>query len=299
MTIAAMRARASRFHLNFSAGRIDANGPLAAEDIDVDSNNVRLIGRKKFVERLKRYSVPFPGLQLKDRIVIVDGDWAAVHYILQGEHKGLYGDLPATGNKIEAMSGEVFEFNDQGLMARLITITKLDDVAAEVKGTKKIDAFQRVTLLPNGSGSAEYTVAIRAAASTFHKNFSAGEFDRNGPMVAEDIQVNSNGTMLAGREAFVDRIKRYATSFPDMVIRDEYVLVEGNRAAVEYFMEGTQTGPMVLPDGSVLPPTGKRVKVRGIEFMKFNEAGLMDDLITISNSDDFVRQLTETSGQGG
>jgi predicted ester cyclase len=293
MTITATHARASRFHANFSAGKIDANGPLAAEDIAVDSNNVTFVGRDRFVERLKRYSVPFPGLQLKDRIVIVDGDRAAVHYLLQGEHKGPYGDLPATGNKIEAMSGEVFEFNGQGLMAKLITITKLDDVAAQMKGTKRIDAFEDVKLLPNGSESAEYTAGILGVAATFHKHFSAGEFDKNGPLVAEDIHVNSNGTMLIGREAFVERIKRYKTTFPDMIIQDEYLLAEGNRVAIEYVMEGTQTGAMVLADGSILSPTGRKVRVRGIEFMRFNPAGLMDDLITISNGDDFVKQLTE------
>jgi predicted ester cyclase len=292
-SIEALHARASKFHANFSSGNIDKNGPLVDENIHVDSNNVVLVGRDKFVERLKRYSVPFPGLQLKDRIVIVDGNMAAVHYILQGEHKGPYGDIPATGNKIEAMSGEVFAFNDKGLMDNLITITKLDDVTAEVKGSKKIEAFQNVTLEPNSKEPPDYVARVRIAAASFHKNFSAGEFDKNGPLVAEDIHINSNDTMLVGRAAFVDRIKRYKKTFAHLAINDEHVLVEGNRAAVEYVMEGTQTGPLTKADGTVIPATGKRVKVRGIEFMRFNKDGLMDDLITISNNDDFVKQLTE------
>ncbi|HEY4144368.1 ester cyclase [Pinirhizobacter sp.] len=289
----AVHVMASKFHRNFSNGEIDSNGPLAAPDIHVDSNNVILVGRDKFIERLKRYSVPFPGLQLKDRIVVVDGSRAAVQYVLQGEHKGPYAGIPATGNKIQAMSGEVFEFDKQGLMSKLITITKLDDVMGEIKGSKKIDAFENVTLLPNGNESPAYVAQVRRAASTFHKNFSTGQFDRNGPLVADNIHVNSNGTLLDGKSAFIERIKRYKIPFPNLAIRDEYVLVEGNRAAVEYVMEGTQTGPFTLPDGSVLQPTGKPVRVRGIEFMRFNQAGLLDDLITLSNGDDFVRQLTK------
>jgi predicted ester cyclase len=124
------RKNASTFHKNFSAGNFDKNGDLVTPDIDVDSNNFKLMGRDKFVERIKRYSGPFPGMQLKDRIIIVDGNKAAVHYILQGEHKGPFGEIPATGNKIEAMSGEIYEFDDHALMKKLITITKLDDVAA-------------------------------------------------------------------------------------------------------------------------------------------------------------------------
>jgi Predicted ester cyclase len=288
-----MHIRAGKFHANFSTGDFDKNGPLVAKDIQVDSNNVKFVGREKFVQRIKRYSIPFPGLQLKDRIVVVDGNKAAVHYILQGYHKGPYGNIPATGNKIEAMSGEVFEFNDQGLMSKLTTITKLDDVTAEVKGTKKIEAFQDVDLLPTRREDSAYEAKLRITAATFHKNFSAGDFDKNGPLVATNIHVNSNGTMLVGRDSFVNRIKRYKAAFPNLTIDDEYVLVEGNRAAVEYWMQGNQTGPYTLPDGRVLPPTGKKIKVRGIEFMRFNQAGLLDNLITISNGDDFVKQLTQ------
>jgi predicted ester cyclase len=147
-------------------------------------------------------------------------------------------------------------------------------------------------LLPTAKEAPEYVAKIRLVASTFHKNFSAGEFDKNGPLVAEDIRINSNGAMLTGRDAFVQRIKRYKVPFPNLLIKDEYVLAEGNRAAVEYIMEGSQTGPFTLPDGTILQPSGKAVKVRGIEFMKFNQEGLLDDLITISNADDFVKQLT-------
>ena len=107
-----IRRNAAAFHANFSRGDIDANGDLAAEDISVISNTVHLAGRAAFVKRLKRYNEPFPGLQLRDRLIIVDGTGAAVLYRLQGEHGGRFGDHDATGNLVEALSGEMFEFND-------------------------------------------------------------------------------------------------------------------------------------------------------------------------------------------
>jgi predicted ester cyclase len=287
-----IRKNASTFHQNFSVGHFDANGSLVTPDVDVDSNNVKLVGRDRFVERIKRYDGPFPHLQLKDRIIIVDGNKAAVHYILQGEHNGRFGDIPATGHKIEAMSGEIYQFDDDALMNKLITITKLDDVAAEVKGAKKVNAFQQVSLLPIAKEPDAYVAKVREAASAFHRNFSAGEFGKNGALVATGVHVNSNDTMLTGRAKFVERIQRYKVAFPDMVIHDEYVLAEGNRAAVEYIMDGTQSGPFQMPDGSTLAPTGKKVHVRGIEFMEFDKDGLLTDLITISNSNDFIQQLT-------
>jgi predicted ester cyclase len=290
---ALFRENAPKFHQNFSKGQFEANGPLVTEDIDVDSNNVKLKGRDAFVKRIERYSIPFPGLQLKDRIVVVDGNVAAVNYVLQGENTGPFGKLPPSGNRIEAMSGEVFEFNPQGLMKKLTTITELDRVSAEVKGQIRIGEFQDVTLLPTGKEDAARRAKVRDAAAMFDRNFNADKPDRNGALAAHDITINADNTMLSGRRALVRHFTSLKLSFPDMTIRDEYVLADGNRAAVEYIMEGTQTRPFTLADGSVLPPSGKKVSVRGIEFMEFNEAGLLQDLVIVHNQDDFATQLRQ------
>ena len=111
----------------------------------------------------------------KDRVIIVDGNVAAVNYILQGERKGPYGKLAPTGNKIEAMSGEVFEFDPQGLMKKLTTITELDRVESEIKGNAKVDAFQKIRLLPVKTVGAETRAIIRATAAKFNENFNAGK----------------------------------------------------------------------------------------------------------------------------
>ena len=42
-----------------------------------------------------------------------------------------------------------------------------------------------------------------------------------------------------------------------------------------------------------LPPGGKKVSVRGIEFMEFDEAGLLKDLVIVHNQDDFATQLKQ------
>jgi steroid delta-isomerase-like uncharacterized protein len=286
------RTNAPKFHKNFSAGEFEKNGPLVTEDIDMDSNNVKLVGRDNFVKRIERYNVPFPGLQLKDRVIVVDGNVAAVNYVLQGENKGPYGQLPPSGNRIEAMSGEVFEFNPEGLMKKLTTITEIDRVESEIKGTTKINAFQKITLLPTSEENSEYRAKIRSVAAQLHENFNSGKNDVNGALATEDIRVNADSRMLRGRQALIDLLKLLKTAFPDMNIRDEYVLADGNRAAVEYVMEGTQTGPYTLPDGSVLPASGRKVRVRGIEFMEFDKAALLKELVVVHNEHDFATQLS-------
>lgn len=285
------RKNAPQFHRNFSAGQFAKNGALVTPDVDVESNNVKLVGRDAFVKRIERYSVPFPGLQLRDRVIIVDGNVASVNYFLQGEHKGPYGALPATGHKIEAMSGEVFEFDPHGLMKKLITITELDQVEAAIKGTLTVQKFQPVTLLPNGTASPERRAQLRAAAARFDQNINDRRVESSGALAAENVRIDADGRRLTGRAALVELDQRLLTAFPDLQIHDEYVLADGHRAAVEYVMEGTQTRPYRAPDGQVIAPTGKKVRVRGIDFLKFDAATLLAELVRVHNENDFVTQL--------
>lgn len=282
------RENAPKFHRNFSAGAFDDNGPLVTPDIDVDSNNVKLVGRQNFIDRIKRYDVAFPGLQLRDRVIIVDGNVAAVNYVLQGTNTGPYRDKAPSGNKIEAMSGEVFEFNPQGLMKKLITITELSRIDAQVAGKEKIVDFQAVPFMPSGTTDASYRREIKAAAARFATNFNEGALDRNASLATEDAQLSINGIRSKGIGALTDRLRLLRTAFPDMRITDEYVLADGNRAAVEYVMEGTQTGPNVLPGAASKDPTGKKIRVRGIDFLAFDQTGRVTELVTVQNQDDFA-----------
>ena len=286
-----IRSNASKFHKNFSAGRFDDNGPLVTPDIDVNSNNVKLTGRQNFIDRLKRYSTPFPGLQLNDRIRVVDGDAVATNYILQGEQKGPFGKVAATGNKIEAMSGEIFVFYQAGLMRKLITVTELDVVAAEVRGNVTIKTFAPVTLLPNAQTAAAYASTIKATAASLYQNYSAKADAENAALATPDVTINADNVLTQGRQAIVDRFKPLRSTFPDLRISSEYVLVDGNRAAVEYVMEGTQTGGFRTPEGHDVKPTGKTVRVRGMDFLQFDPAGHISDLVIIHNQDDFGTQL--------
>jgi predicted ester cyclase len=285
------RANAPKFHQNFSAGNFEANGSLVTEDIDVDSNNVKFVGRENFVKRIERYSIPFPGMQLRDRVIVVDGNIAAVNYYLQGEHKGPYGKYPATGNRIEAMSGEVFEFNPQGLMKKLTTITELDRVEAEIKGTIKIAAFADITLLPNAEAQSSERAKLRATAAKFDRNVNEGHGAANAKLAVPDVRINADGKALKGRAALIEQRERLKRAFADLHIEDEYVLIDGRRAAVEYVMTGTQTGPWTMPDGSVLAPTHKKVRVRGIDFLSFDQSGLLEELVIVHNEADFATQL--------
>jgi hypothetical protein len=158
-----IRANASTFHKNFSAGAFEKNGPLVTENVYVNSNNTIVIGRENFVKRIERYKIPFPGLQMKDRIVLVDGNVASVHYILQGNQNGPYGKVPASGNKVEGMSAEFFVMNKDALMTNLLTITQLDKPEAQSRGDEQVINFQPVSLLAEKNDDAASKQRIKDA----------------------------------------------------------------------------------------------------------------------------------------
>jgi predicted ester cyclase len=47
--------------------------------------------------------------------------------------------------------------------------------------------------------------------------------------------------------------------------------------ADEWTFVGTQTGPFPLPDGTELPPTGRRVQVKGMEFVQMRDGKIIVD----------------------
>lgn len=287
-----LRRVASTFHKNFSAGRFDDNGPLVTEDISVDSNTFRFTGREKFIERIRRYEGPFPGLKMSDRLMIVDGNKAGVHYLPQGVHRGQFGDIAATGRKIEVRSAEIFTFNDRAQMADLITVTELDRLKAQVAGQETVAEHADITLAENGSASEAEIAKQRDIARQLYDSFSRGDHDAAASLVAEDIVVQPGSGQIEGRAGFIDYSTRHNSAFPDMASEFEDILVDGKRACVSFHRRGTHHGDFTLVDGTVIAATGREFSFRTVEFLRFNDRGLIDELISVSNSEDLVSQLT-------
>ena len=51
-----------------------------------------------------------------------------------------------------------------------------------------------------------YAEKIKSSGAMFHKNFSSGYFEKNGDLVTDDIYVNSNNTILIGRDKLLKEL---------------------------------------------------------------------------------------------
>lgn len=168
--------------------------------------------------------------------------------------------------------------------------TRVANNAAVYENAKKV---AEATVSVPGSADAvvtthiphEYTTyekLIFKNVSQFHKNFNAREFEKNGPLVADNLVVNSNGTELHGRAEFVNRIGRFVAPFPDVKLDDQIIVVDGNSAVIRFVITGTQKGDLQTPEGVILA-TNRPIHVDGIEFFTFDQEGKLTDLVTVEN----------------
>jgi predicted ester cyclase len=80
---------------------------------------------------------------------------------------------------------------------------------------------------------------------------------------------SSSPAPYIGHEGIRKWVESNRAMMPDMVMAFPEVLAKPDRIMTVWTMTGTQSGPMVMPGGT-LPPTGKKVSVTGmsIDYLK-------------------------------
>ena len=98
--------------------------------------------------------------------------------------------------------------------------------------------------------------------------YNAGDMDGLANSYTEDaVWVSPDGT-AQGRAAIRERWSQEKAAFPDRAVTIDLIVEQGDTLAAELTWTGTNTGPLVLPDGTELPPTGKRVENRAMDLVQ-------------------------------
>lgn len=109
------------------------------------------------------------------------------------------------------------------------------------------------------------------------ERYNAGDLDAVGDCYAEDaVQIMPDGT-FKGRTVIRDRLARELAGFSDVIWTVTSFVEEGDSFADEWTFVGTNTGSFTLPDGTELPPTGKRVEIKGMELCKVRDGKIVVD----------------------
>jgi ketosteroid isomerase-like protein len=110
--------------------------------------------------------------------------------------------------------------------------------------------------------------SLRELAEQAFQVYNAGDVESLVSLYTEDATlVNPLGT-FQGRAAIHEHWSRQQAAFPDRTATLGVTVEQGDTVAEEWIVAGTNTGPLVMPDGAELPPTGKRVEINGMDLVQ-------------------------------
>ena len=113
--------------------------------------------------------------------------------------------------------------------------------------------------------------------------YNAGDLDGVMDLYAEDaIQLMPEG-VFQGRDAIRERLARDLEACPDIAWTVESFVEQGDSLADEWSFVATHTGPFRLADGTVLPPSGKQVELRGMEYVLVRDGKIVVDNLYYDN----------------
>lgn len=123
--------------------------------------------------------------------------------------------------------------------------------------------------------------------------FSHQQWDRFKESHAQDIVVTwPDGHETRGLDKHIEDLKAMFVYAPDTEIKEHPIRIgNGSWTAVAGVMTGTFSKPMPLPDGTSIPPTGKKFRLPMATIGHWTEAGVMDHEWLFWDNQAFMKQI--------
>lgn len=118
-----------------------------------------------------------------------------------------------------------------------------------------------------GGAEGPTTETTRAVVRRWVEAYNNHDVDAFRELLAENYEEVGPSGVIAGRAAALADLVDGFTSQPDCAISVIALAVDANVAAVEYRMQATMAAPAHLPNGRVVPGTGRRYDMTGCSFV--------------------------------
>ena len=107
--------------------------------------------------------------------------------------------------------------------------------------------------------------------------FSSGDWARMRGLLAADgvYDEPATGRHVQGADQIVQALEGWKQAFPDATGTITNALGSGNTAVLEITWEGTQTGPLAGPAGTI-PASGKVAKVQAVQVLTVEDGKVKD-----------------------
>jgi steroid delta-isomerase-like uncharacterized protein len=117
--------------------------------------------------------------------------------------------------------------------------------------------------------------ANRKLLDRYVERYNARDLDGVMDLYAGDaVQIMPDGT-YEGWSTVRERLAQELDGFTDLNHTVRSFVEQGDLFADEWTFVGTHTGSFRLPDGTELPPTGKRVEIRGMEVVRVRDGKIV------------------------
>ena len=113
--------------------------------------------------------------------------------------------------------------------------------------------------------------SLRDLAEQGFQLYNAGDVEGLVNLYTEDATLVTPWGTFEGRAAIHEAWRRDKAAFPDGTLTLDVLVEQGDTLADEWTIVGTHTGPLVMPDGTELPPTGKRIKIKGMDLVQHRD----------------------------
>ena len=237
-----------------------------------------------------------PDLRVTPILQVAEGDWVAMQLLFEGTFTNdlIFQDgtlVPPSNQPVQFLTNMVFHFNEFGqiyehwqTLDHLNYLSQLDVLEFE----PIIWQGPLEPLSPATNTSTEEL--IRSLATQYYETFSNKNIGNFNSLLADSFMgYNPFGSF--DRAGQIQDLTSLFTAFPDLAIRIDAMMVEGDYVAVLYNMNGTFTQNFSLADGNVMPATGNPLDLIRIDFLHFNQANTIDQTFEIYDGFDFMFQL--------
>lgn len=119
------------------------------------------------------------------------------------------------------------------------------------------------------------TESIDAAMKRFVEFINTADEQLARQVIAPDAEFEAptHGEPLRGPDGYLELLAMLRTGFPDIHWTLEETITEGDKVAARFRMEGTHRG-----DFFGIPPTGKTISVRALNFYQFADGQIVREL---------------------
>lgn len=121
----------------------------------------------------------------------------------------------------------------------------------------------------------KFTSSPREAADAGLEAFNAHDLEALAALYRPDaVIVTPDAGELKGREQAAEYNRGFMQAFPDGTTEVVAKHDAGSITIDEWVFRGTNSGPLRAPSGEIIPPTGRRVSVRGVDVQTHGAGGV-------------------------